>query len=50
MNEGTLQYWLDEKDLGIVSHDSLKTGEWFLTVTFGSGAQGASFQLVPLEQ
>ena len=42
---GTLRYWLDGVDLGVVKHASLKTGEWYVTVTFGSGASGASFEL-----
>ena len=46
MEEGTLQYSIDGVDLGCVTHDSLKSGEWFITVTFGSGAMGAKFKPV----
>ena len=46
MKEGTLQYWLDGVDLGVVKHESLKSGEWYVTVTFGGGATGATFELL----
>jgi hypothetical protein len=45
MANGTLQYWVDVVELPLVKHEVLKGGEWFLTVTFESGASGASFEL-----
>ena len=27
MENGTLQYWMDGKDLGVVEHEALKSGE-----------------------
>ena len=46
MDEGTLQYWLDGVELSCVKHDSLRSGEWYITVTFGSGSSGAAFELL----
>jgi hypothetical protein len=45
MDEGSLHYWLDGQDLGAIQHESLKQGTWFITCTFGSGAQGAKFEI-----
>ena len=46
MDEGTLTYWVDGQQMThIVEHENLKSGEWYITVTFGSGAAGAQFVL-----
>ena len=46
MDVGTLTYWVDGQRLAhVVQHACLTTGEWYITVTFGSGAAGAQFVL-----
>jgi hypothetical protein len=45
MDAGKLTYWLDGQQLETIKHESLKSGEWFVTATFGSGAAGASFRI-----
>jgi hypothetical protein len=45
MDAGELTYWLDRQQLQTVKHESLKSGKWFVTATFGSGVAGASFRI-----
>jgi hypothetical protein len=45
MDAGELTYWLDGQQLETVTNESLKSGERFVTATFGSGAAGASFRI-----
>ena len=33
-------------DTGAVAHPTLRAGTWYVTATFGSGAAGASHQLL----
>ena len=48
MDKGTLTYWVDgERMKHVAKHENLKSGEWYITVTFGSGAVGAQFVLEP---
>jgi hypothetical protein len=47
MDEGTLRYFLNGKDLGIaISSEKLKEGEYFITATFGKGSTGSSWRLL----
>lgn len=46
MNEGTLTFCVDGKMLPYVAqHECLTVGQWYITITFGSGAAGAQFVL-----
>mmetsp|Transcript_26687 Transcript_26687/g.48454 ORF Transcript_26687/g.48454 Transcript_26687/m.48454 type:complete len:171 (-) Transcript_26687:1083-1595(-) len=45
MDAGELTYWVDGEQLETVKHECLKSGEWFVTATFGSGAAGSSFRI-----
>ena len=48
MNAGTVAYWVDNQRVPhVVQHACLTEGEWYITVTFGSGAAGAKFVLEP---
>merc|ERR1712146_450184 len=46
MDKGFVQFWVDGVDSGPVHHESLTRGEWYVTVTFGKGAAGSSFELL----
>lgn len=46
MDEGTVTYWVDGQQMPrVAKHETLRSGEWYITVTFGSGAAGAQFVL-----
>jgi hypothetical protein len=47
-NEGSLQYWVNGQALGVVTDEAFTTKSWYVTATFGSGAEGAVFALVDL--
>lgn len=46
MDAGTLQYWVNGQARAVVRDEVFQHGSWYVTATFGSGAEGASFALV----
>jgi hypothetical protein len=45
-NEGSLQFWVNGQELSVVCNEAFTRGSWYVTATFGSGAEGAIFALV----